>query len=407
MATLLQTAIILATALVSAQAAVQPPKWVTGEAGKNCEEVCQAEDLHCIGGYWPANARTLLSITALASKEGASECVAVTKAKQSKFPESPFIQDATKTCYYQSEINIIGCQSQPPNDPSAPVRRFCPCSQQAPQFILADIGKSCTDFCRSRGGACGSDPGLWPTDEAAVKAKLQPLGMTCSGGTPISTVPFHAPSISGDNCYWPANTADTSCDASQSDYRRLCPCLGASLYATSGSSGSQSSSGSQGSSQGSQRSDGNCRGGTFKIGKGTGGTRKLVPGGTRAHNSGECKQRVLQYCPGATGATYNHQNSECWCENGMTGYSYTQGYSVCWFSDGTQTSGNGDLISTYGQFDGNNLATGMTTSIGAACAFVAIGIALSLRLVQWGSARPHDQVASGEAVLVRDHQDSE
>merc|ERR1719270_163775 len=302
----------------------------------------------------------------------------------------------------------IACDETPV---PATTQRFCPCGKEPAQFILADMGRSCTNFCKSRGGECGSDPGLWPMDFAAMKARLQPLGMKCAD--PGSRVinpgeEEHAPSISGDECVWPQNTAGTSCGDSMQNYRRLCPCLGASLYATSGSSGSQSSSSSQGSSQGSsQRTDGNCRDGTFKIGKGTGGTRKLVPGGTRAHNSGECKQNVIQYCPGATGATYNHQNSECWCENGMTGYTNIQGYSVCWFSDGTRTSGSGDLISTYGQFDGINLATGTTTSIGAACALVAFGIALSLRLVQWGSARPHDQVASGEAVLVRDHQESE
>lgn len=128
-------------------------------------------------------------------------------------------------------------------------------------------------------------------------------------------------------------------------------------------------------------------------GEGTGGSKKLVPGGTRAVTNEQCRDRVTQYCPDANGATFNHESSDCWCEVGMTGYAATSANSVCWFTDGTITTGGGPLIGRYAM--GETLFAGASSSIMCACLLaMVLGAVATVRLVQWRGARSHQAIDS-------------
>jgi hypothetical protein len=354
--------------LAGADATVEYPKWILGVAAKSCAETCAANQRHCIGGYWPTDVRMVLNISA---KSGSSTtCVDVKRQLTTNtFNYPPAIKPATGECQYQPSIAYITCAAAPPTG----WQRYCPCSTLAPQFMVAGEGQSCDVFCRSRGGVCSGDAGLWPTDQAGVIAMAQPLGMSCAGTVnPVSTPPYHAPSINGDQCYRPEDNGKVSCSAAVAAYRRFCPCLGASMFAQSSTSGggSGSTSGTGTNSGNAQNSrfpgrggQGPCRGGSFKIGEGTGGTKRRVPGGLQVQNETECRQRVNQYCPEANGATYNHASKDCWCEIDMTGYTRTVGNTVCWFTSGVTTVGSTGVMSAFEQHAVSVRTSGSVTII--------------------------------------------
>lgn len=367
--------------ITSANAAVEHPSWILGSKGKNCNDICTSAGRHCIGGYWPTDTRTLLNISITAGN-GVSGCVHALRSDT--FNYAPTNEQGS--CFYAPNPKTIACDATPPSTH----QRYCPCSTSAPQIMLSGVNMSCTAFCKTRGGVCSSDPGLWPTTAAAVQAMAQPLGMSCTGGqTAVSSQPFHAPSIMGDTCYYPQAASLASCSASKKLHRRFCPCLGASLYdtPTRGSSNKPSSGHGHG-----------CRYGGFKVGEGTGGTKRLVPGGTRANNNEDCRQRVAQYCQDANGATFNHATGDCWCEIGMQGYHTTPGNSVCWFTDGTITSGSGSLIGRFSL--GRAILAGASPStVGASLLAVAAGVSLlALGLVRWRRGG-REQALDGEVLV--------
>lgn len=397
-------AVGIAVVVHTARASVDPPKWILGAPKQSCTDVCESVGRHCIGGYWPTDTRKLLNVSILAGG-GVSDCV---DAEYSDRKYAPAILGAS--CFYQPNQLVIECSLEP----LEAEKRFCPCGTKAPQFMLAGVNMSCTEHCQSHGGVCSSDPGLWPINKTGVEQLAKPLGMACQffndQRDAVRSEPFHAPSINGDHCFFPQANNLVSCDASQSMVRRFCPCLGASMYATashshSGNSGS-GMRGDRGTWPSSRSSDGvgqgGCRNGGFMKGEGTGGSKKLVPGGTRATSNGECRERVVQYCPDATGATFNHDSSDCWCEVGMTGYVATEGNSVCWFTDGTITTGGGSLIRRF--IAGDVIFAGASSSTICACLVVAALASIAVvRLVQRRGAWQSDQALGGDAsgALVR------
>lgn len=331
----------------SAHANVVPPTWHLGKPGQTCTHACDSLGLTCVGGYWPGNTKDLLQRSKEAN-HGWSPCVDLIRETLPRVDFAPSVANASWQCFYQPKTEKIRCSATPPTFQ----QRYCPCSTQTPQFKLGGVNESCTNFCARRGGICSSDSGLWPTDLGLLKEIIQPLGQSCSTNQSVNTTPFHAPSIAGDTCYWPADRRFVSCSSERTNTRRVCPCLGAKDYDVSpGSNGMGNNNGNNGNGNGNSgyshsgtRSRGECRGGGFRMGEGTGGTKKLVPGGLQARNNTECRDLVLQYCPEAEGATFNSHSRDCKCEIGMTGFIHTAGNTVCWFTDGRVTVGSGSLI---------------------------------------------------------------
>jgi len=385
MPTCIRSTVGTAAALVyTAHAAVEPPQWILGAAQQACSAVCAASGLHCIGGdWWPTNTIRLLK-TSQDAGNGVSGCK---DAIRRDYKYAPSKVDGE--CFYQPDQSKIECNAAPPSN----TQRYCPCGKAAPQFMLADANISCTDYCAARGGVCSSDPGEFPTTAPTLAEMVAPLGMSCSSSTAVSTEPFHAPSINGDHCYFPQAATLTRCDAKMPMHRRFCPCLGASYFGGStvdeGSRTGHISSRLSGHTHG----QGGCRFGGFKMGMGTGGSRREVPG---ALDKDQCRERVLEYCPEASGATFQFSTKTCWCEIGMSSYATMDDYTVCWFTDGTITSGAGSILGGYSA--GESVVAGASTStIGAAMLVAAASGAVAvLGLVGWRFAR-RDQAASGEA----------
>lgn len=384
-----RAAVGTASLLLTTHAHVDPPEWILGEATKPCTEVCQAKSKHCIGGYWPTDIRSLLNVSLQAAGSGGpSLCVEAEMSETHKF--APALMDSNGMCIYRDNEAEIKCGANTQSLTNA--RRYCPCSKSAPQFMLAGAGESCEDFCSARHGICSSDASLWPDSVDKMKELAKPLGQFCRTAQQLTNGDkvFHAPSIKGDLCYFPAASL-TSCSAKLPEYRRFCPCLGARLYEAPApqTTNNNGRSGTFGGHQG----HGGCRYGGFKIGEGTGGEKKLVPQ-PMPQNNDECRLRVASFCPEANGATFSHRTGDCWCEIGMTGYMHTDGNSVCWFTDGTLTAGSGSLIGRFSISKG--LVAGASNSALAGSVLAVASSALAvLGLVRWRIRR--EEAMEGEA----------
>lgn len=84
----------------------------------------------------------------------------------------------------------------------------------------------------------------------------------------------------------------------------------------------------------------------------------------------------------------------------MTGYARTQGNSVCWFTDGTITTGSGNLVRKY--LMGEHILAGVSsTTIGATALAAITGLVAIFRVAKWRDARGAE-VVEGELDLLEE-----
>jgi len=192
--------------------------WGLAPTGQSCTAYCNTKNQACVPGDWPADSFKILKI---AVAVGETTCVNV---KQEFQGYSPALHPGADTnCTYNPGV---GAQASSCGAVHASVQRFCPCSPLGVRWFLANVGQSCRDHCRTRGGVCGDEALVWPTTKGALSNVAATVERKCAD-TQVGTTGVD-PSISGDGvCHVGNNESPPFCDAADwknSNKRRFCPC---------------------------------------------------------------------------------------------------------------------------------------------------------------------------------------
>lgn len=207
--------------LVVASAAVHAHAdwtWALAQPGVSCTAHCNMNNQACIPGDWPTDAFKILKI---AVAVGQTTC---TNVKQEFLEYAPAFHPGTDTnCTYNPGV---GAQASSCGASYPGVQRFCPCSALGVRWFLANIGQSCRDYCRTRGGVCGDETTVWPMSSGALNNVAANVEHKCTS-TEAGTTGVD-PSIGSDGvCHVGSLQSPPFCDAADwknSNKQRLCPC---------------------------------------------------------------------------------------------------------------------------------------------------------------------------------------
>merc|ERR1711957_725447 len=154
---------------------------------------------------------------------------------------APYV-DVDNVCYYnkqyEGEEKTPSCRASV----TGSNYRICPCTKQGVKWSTANAGQSCTDFCRTRGGACGDQEDIWPTDENSLNSVATWSDVVCPMEAPYKPKPgveAAAPLMedadprvanSEPQCYFKGPKTPFCAAVPKKAERRFCPCWGVETY---------------------------------------------------------------------------------------------------------------------------------------------------------------------------------
>jgi len=228
----------LTFALVQQASATNVVQWTVAadKQGHSCVAVCNGLSMTCLPGQWPGTIQDLLR-DSISSKLECSEMKVATAEQDG----APYV-DQDNVCHYTMPYE--GLDKTPSCKASVTGSRYrmCPCTKQGVKWSLALAGQSCTDFCRTRGGACGDQEDIWPADADSLNSVATWADVVCptSGPyKPAAGTSAAAPLMeeadprlpnSKAQCYFKGTQTPFCAAVPKKAERRFCACWGVESF---------------------------------------------------------------------------------------------------------------------------------------------------------------------------------